>query len=193
MRETISIAYRVTDETNADRTNPTAQTYTTEAGSYLPLSLPYPLDYQGNTYRIDGLQVGKTAASSITAVDGTGGLFGTVTQDMSVKNLLICQPVVRTKANAGALIGAVTPGTDSRGTIKLPTVEIKKVQVEYPQVQAEQTGASAGALIGTFEGSSLTVQDALAENHFRDKLGSSTEKAADLELEGRKQIPDPRL
>ena len=31
--ETISIAYRVTDETNADRTNPTAQTYTTEAGS----------------------------------------------------------------------------------------------------------------------------------------------------------------
>lgn len=181
--ETISIAYRVTDETNADRTNPTAQTYTTEAGSYLPLSLPYPLDYQGNTYRIDGLQVGKTAASSITAVDGTGGLFGTVTQDMSVKNLLICQPVVRTKANAGALIGAVTPGTDSRGTIKLPTVEIKKVQVEYPQVQAEQTGASAGALIGTFEGSSLTVQDALAENHFRDKLGSSTEKAADLELE----------
>ena len=181
--ETISIAYRVTDETNADRTNPTAQTYTTEAGSYLPLSLPYPLDYQGNTYRIDGLQVGKTASSSITAVDGTGGLFGTVTQDMSVKNLLICQPVVRTKANAGALIGAVMPGTDSRGTIKLPTVEIKKVQVEYPQVQAEQTSASAGALIGTFEGGSLTVQDALAENHFRDKLGSSTEKAADLKLE----------
>lgn len=181
--ETISIVYRVTDETNADRTNPTAQTYTTEAGSYLPLSLPYPLDYQGNTYRIDGLQVGKTAASSITAVDGMGGLFGTVTQDMSVKNLLICQPVVRTKANAGALIGVVMPGTDSRGTIKLPTVEIKKVQVEYPQVQAEQTSASAGALIGTFEGGSLTVQDALAENHFRDKLGSSTEKAADLKLE----------
>lgn len=181
--ETISIAYRVTDQTNADRTNPTAQAYTTEAGSYLPLSLPYPLDYQGNTYRIDGLQVGKTAGSSITAVDGTGGLLGTVTQDMSVKNLLICQPVVRTKASAGALIGAVMPGTDSRGTIKLPTVEIKKVQVEYPQVQAEQTGASAGALIGTFEGGSLTVQDALAENHFRDKLGSSTEKAADLKLE----------
>ena len=51
--ETISIAYRVTDQTNADRTNPTAQAYITEAGSYLPLSLPYPLDYQGNTYRID--------------------------------------------------------------------------------------------------------------------------------------------
>ena len=50
-------------------------------------------------------------------------------------------------------------------------------------MQAEQTGASAGALIGTFEGGSLTVQDALAENHFRDKLGSSTEKAADLKLE----------
>lgn len=181
--ETISIAYRVTDQTNADRTNPTAQTYTTEAGSYLPLSLPYPLDYQGNTYRIDGLQVGKTAGSSITAVDGTGGLFGTVTQDMSVKNLLICQPVVRTKASAGALIGAVTPGTDSRGTTNLATVKIKNVQIEYPQVQAEQTGASAGALVGTFEGGSLTVQDALAENHFRDKLGSSTEKAADLKQE----------
>ena len=181
--ETISIAYRVTDETNADRTNPTAQAYITEAGSYLPLSLPYPLDYQGNTYRIDGLQVGKTAASSITAVDGTGGLFGTVTQDMSVKNLLICQPVVRTKASAGALIGAVTPGTDSRGTTNLATVKIKNVQIEYPQVQAEQTGASAGALVGTFEGVTLTVQDALAENHFRDKLGSSTEKAADLKQE----------
>lgn len=181
--ETISIAYRVTDQTNADRTNPTAQAYITEAGSYLPLSLPYPLDYQGNTYRIDGLQVGKTAGSSITAVDGTGGLFGTVTQDMSVKNLLICQPVVRTKASAGALIGAVTPGTDSRGTTNRATVKIKNVQIEYPQVQAEQTGASAGALIGTFEGGSLTVQDALAENHFRDKLGSSTEKAADLKQE----------
>lgn len=181
--ETISIAYRVTDQTNADRTNPTAQAYTTEAGSYLPLSLPYPLDYQGNTYRIDGLQVGKTTASSITAVDGTGGLFGTVTQDMSVKNLLICQPVVRTKASAGALIGAVTPGTDSRGTTNRATVKIKNVQIEYPQVQAEQTGASADALIGTFEGGSLTVQDALAENHFRDKLGSSTEKAADLKQE----------
>ena len=181
--ETISIAYRVTDQTNADRTNPTAQAYTTEAGSYLPLSLPYPLDYQGNTYRIDGLQVGKTTASSITAVDGTGGLFGTVTQDMSDKNLLICQPVVRTKASAGALIGAVTPGTDSRGTTNRATVKIKNVQIEYPQVQAEQTGASAGALIGTFEGGSLTVQDALAENHFRDKLGSSTEKAADLKQE----------
>ena len=181
--ETISIAYRVTDQTNADRTNPTAQAYITEAGSYLPLSLPYPLDYQGNTYRIDGLQVGKTAGSSITAVDGTGGLFGTVTQDMSVKNLLICQPVVRTKASAGALIGAVTPGTDSRGTTNLATVKIKNVQIEYPQVQAEQTGASAGALVGTFEGVTLTVQDALAENHFRDKLGSSTEKAADLKQE----------
>ena len=181
--ETISIAYRVTDQTNADRTNPTAQAYTTEAGSYLPLSLPYPLDYQGNTYRIDGLQVGKTAGSSITAVDGAGGLFGTVTQDMSVKNLLICQPVVRTKASAGALIGAVTPGTDSRGTTNRATVKIKNVQIEYPQVQAEQTGASAGALVGTFEGVTLTVQDALAENHFRDKLGSSTEKAADLKQE----------
>lgn len=181
--ETISIAYRMTDQTNADRTNPTAQAYITEAGSYLPLSLPYPLDYQGNTYRIDGLQVGKTAGSSITAVDGTGGLFGTVTQDMSVKNLLICQPVVRTKASAGALIGAVTPGTDSRGTTNLATVKIKNVQIEYPQVQAEQTGASAGALVGTFEGVTLTVQDALAENHFRDKLGSSTEKAADLKQE----------
>ena len=181
--ETISIAYRVTDQTNADQTNPTAQAYITEAGSYLPLSLPYPLDYQGNTYRIDGLQVGKTAGSSITAVDGTGGLFGTVTQDMSVKNLLICQPVVRTKASAGALIGAVTPGTDSRGTTNLATVKIKNVQIEYPQVQAEQTGASAGALVGTFEGVTLTVQDALAENHFRDKLGSSTEKAADLKQE----------
>lgn len=181
--ETISIAYRVTDQTNADRTNPTAQAYITEAGSYLPLSLPYPLDYQGNTYRIDGLQVGKTAGSSITAVDGTGGLFGTVTQDMSVKNLLICQPVVRTKASAGALIGAVTPGTDSRGTTNLATVKIKNVQIEYPQVQAEQTGASAGALVGTFEGVTLTVQDALVENHFRDKLGSSTEKAADLKQE----------
>lgn len=181
--ETISIAYRVTDQTNADRTNPTAQAYITEAGSYLPLSLPYPLDYQGNTYRIDGLQVGKTAGSSITAVDGTGGLFGTVTQDMSVKNLLICQPVVRTKVSAGALIGAVTPGTDSRGTTNLATVKIKNVQIEYPQVQAEQTGASAGALVGTFEGVTLTVQDALAENHFRDKLGSSTEKAADLKQE----------
>lgn len=95
---------------------------------------------------------------------------------MSVKNLLICQPVVRTKANAGALIGVVMPGTDSRGTIKLPTVEIKKVQVEYPQVQAEQTSASAGALIGTFEGGSLTVQDALAENHFRDKLEAAQKK-----------------
>ena len=127
--------------------------------------------------------MGKTTASSITAVDGTGGLFGTVTQDMSVKNLLICQPVVRTKASAGALIGAVTPGTDSRGTTNRATVKIKNVQIEYPQVQAEQTGASAGALIGTFEGGSLTVQDALAENHFRDKLGSSTEKAADLKQE----------
>ena len=102
---------------------------------------------------------------------------------MSVKNLLICQPVVRTKASAGALIGAVTPGTDSRGTTNLATVKIKNVQIEYPQVQAEQTGASAGALVGTFEGVTLTVQDALAENHFRDKLGSSTEKAADLKQE----------
>ena len=57
------------------------------------------------------------------------------------------------------------------------------MQIEYPQVQAEQTGASAGALVGTFEGVTLTVQDALAENHFRDKLGSSTEKAADLKQE----------
>ena len=77
----------------------------------------------------------------------------------------------------------MTPGTDSRGTTNLATVKIKNVQIEYPQVQAEQTGASAGALVGTFEGVTLTVQDALAENHFRDKLGSSTEKAADLKQE----------
>ena len=81
------------------------------------------------------------------------------------------------------MIGAVTPGTDSRGTTNLATVKIKNVQIEYPQVQAEQTGASAGALVGTFEGVTLTVQDALVENHFRDKLGSSTEKAADLKQE----------
>ncbi|MFR3285675.1 MAG: hypothetical protein ACLTR6_16410 [Clostridium fessum] len=70
---------------------------------------------------------------------------------MSVKNLLICQPVVRTKANAGALIGAVMPGTDSRGTIKAnATGGNKKVQVEnIHRCRAEQTSASAGALIGT--------------------------------------------
>ena len=99
------------------------------------------------TYRIDGLQVGKTTASSITAVDGAGGLFGTVTQDMSVKNLLISPAGGPDEGECRCFdwcgdAGNGFPGTTNRATVKI------KMQIEYPQVQAEQTYWLAGALVG---------------------------------------------
>lgn len=172
--ETMAIAYREAEEEG------TEEVLASAAGSYLPVHPSYVLDYQGNTHRIDGLQVGETGEKEVSAVEGAGGVFGTVTWDLEVHNLWLRQPVIRTERNAGAVIGEVTSGTDPAGNTVRPRVVLEQIQVEYPQVQAEGADASAGALIGHFEGDALTVSRVLAENHFRKKLGNRTLEKEDL-------------
>ncbi len=187
----ISISYRLnTDVTNPDKTNVSYVEKATEAGSYLPIEPAFPVLYRGNTRVIYGLQVGETLAQAgssstdmvdritggkIGAVEGAGGLFGNVTSDLEVRDLLICEPLIHVNENAGALIGMVEPGSKSDGqsaTSTYVSVKIKNVQVEYPNIIAEGNGESAGALIGSFEGKSLIIEKTVAENHFRKKLGS---------------------
>lgn len=182
--QTISIAYRKKeDASNPDQTNPTYQKLHTAAGSYLPLEPQYVLNYQGNTKRIDGLQVGKTDGSEIRAAEGTGGLFGSVTRNLTIQNLWLRQPVIHTQGSAGALVGEIATGTRSNRGVSFASVQLANIQVEYPQIRAEQENAAAGALIGAFDGNSLTIKKALAENHFRSKLGSAQQDLDDLTAE----------
>lgn len=192
----ISISYRVnTDSENSDKTNVLYDEKTTKAGSYLPIEPSFPVLYRGNTRAIYGLQVGETTDKSlgntatamidrktgkqILAVDGTGGLFGNVTNDLEIRDLLICEPLIHVNENAGTLIGSVSPGStnDVANTdTTYASVKIQNVQVEYPNVQTEGEDSFAGALLGSFEGKSLAIEKTVAENHFREKLGSKSLK-----------------
>lgn len=188
---TISITYRIDlNSDNPDKTNVSYTEKSTKAGSYLPIEPDYPMIYRGNTKRIDNLQVGENSDSAsnavsditdritgkhILSVDGAGGLFGNISSDLEVRDLLICEPLIHVNENAGAVIGQVSPNTTTEGgssVTNYPSVKIRNVDVEYPNIQAEENDAAAGAAVGSFEGKSLTIEKTIVENHFREKLDS---------------------
>lgn len=143
---------------------------------YVSVRPQYALDYQGNGRFLRGLNQSRLYNPDYIYISGNGGMFSSVSWDLSVRDLIMWMPKITVQDTAGVLVG--TAETDLETTRK-PTVSIENVQVQYAIVENEAENASVGGLVGSFEGKELNITKVLTEEHFRDRL-DGTEGGADL-------------
>lgn len=146
----------------------------TEKGCYAPVNPQFALSYEGNTHKISDLLVnvkGDTLA---------GGCFGNVKKDLSVKDLKLVRPDIASETSAGALVGFGVSDSSLN-------MSVENVLVQYPWILAQgqkfatsNTEVDAGALIGAFYGTDLTVSKTMAANTYRTKVLSDAEAENDL-------------
>ncbi len=159
-------------------------TAATNAGSYLPVSPDYPLDYDGHGYSVTGIVVNTTSSNTgaetpTTAMGGLfgalaeggspasgstestgGGMFGTLT-DSSVKNLrLVDFSINLASGNAGALAGNVTGNfegnTYSVSGVLACNTRTNETADSYKTPTIRTASGNAGGLIGTMSGGTVT-------------------------------------
>lgn len=162
----ISVYYMTGSGTNTSMTK-------TADGCFAPVEPQFALDYEGNTREIRDMLVHTTGGTL------SGGCFGTVKKNLTVRNLKLVRPDVTSETSSGALIGF---GNDSALEIS-----VENVLVQYPNILTEgkktatsSTEADAGALIGAFKGKELTIKKTMAANTYRSRILSDGETAADL-------------
>ena len=131
----------------------------TAPGCYAPLEPEFDLVYEGN---------GKKISELVVNTPGAGGCFGTVSKNLTVTDLELVHPVITAADNAGGLVGCGRKETDA------PSLEIsvENVLVQYPVITSKGGGtvlepADAGALVGAFRGTALTVKSVMAANTYR--------------------------
>lgn len=136
-------------------------------GSFAPLEPSYKLDYEGNSHAISDLRV-DTA--------GAGGCFGTVAENLTVENLIITRPNITSDDNAGGLIGY---GKKEANAASLE-ISVENVLVQYPVITSkgvkdgtETKAVDAGALVGAFNGTTLTVKSVMAANTYRTRVSDA--------------------
>ena len=139
----------------------------TELGCYAPLEPAFDLIYEGNTKKISDLLVKTT---------GAGGCFGAVTKNLTVENLIITRPNITSDDNAGGLIGY---GKKESGAAVL-NISVENVLVQYPVITSKgikggtmSIAVDAGALVGAFNGTTLTVKSAMAANTYRTRVSDA--------------------
>ena len=126
-------SYPVTAGKNSTLTNSYTQ-------SYYPVSPDYRLSYDGKNHSI----------SNITANTANAGLFGTIsTNDSEIKNLELLDFTVTGTSSAGALAGSASNTT-------ITNVLARNSSKTAAAVDVTATSGSAGGLIGSVTGGSIT-------------------------------------
>lgn len=145
----------------------------TAEGCYAPVQPQFPLIYSGNAFDVTGLLVQTSPGED-------GGMFGTVTQNLSVRNLELKQANITSQRNAGALIGM----GDGSGDTEELKILVEHVKIRYPQVLAkggQNQGVmemnNAGAVIGSFTGQELTIRGVMAANTYRETMTGKEDTA----------------
>ena len=143
----------------------------TAPGCYLPVNIDYALVYDGaytegtgNTavkkcHSITGVKVAgakNTDSGADTPFSGDGGLFGTVTGALTVKNLELIDFSINCTGNAGALAGEL--GKDQGPVILITNVLAHNSKTGTTTIAS--SSGSAGGLIGSMTGA--TVQKCAA-------------------------------
>lgn len=148
-------------------------TAATAEGCYAPVQPQFPLIYSGNAFDVTGILVRTSSGED-------GGMFGTVTQNLSVQNLELKQANITSERNAGALIGM---GDGSENTEGLK-IQVEHVKIRYPQVLAKGSQGltdigknDAGAVIGSFTGENLTIRNVMAADTYRETMTGKEDTA----------------
>lgn len=114
-----------------------------------------------------------------------GGCFGNVTKDLYVKDLKLVRPDITSETSAGALVGFGINIPDRYGDpVKPLNISVENVFVQYPKITAtgekdaaSDTEVDAGALVGAFSGTELTISKTMAADTYRTKVAADDAEA----------------
>ena len=129
---------------------------------YMPVSPEYPLSYDGQNHNISGLSVTgiyqSLGVGDVVYTGGNAGIFGTLKENSSVRNLAILDAKIQTKkesgnGNAGALAGKAN-ATAIENVIAYNT----KTYTDHSNIVTDS--GSAGGLVGEMIGGSISYSAA---------------------------------
>lgn len=132
----------------------------TFTSTYIAANVDYPLSYDGGYHEIYDLMI---AGYHKDNVEANAGIFGTVTNALSVKNLVLRNdkiPYESSSANAGMLLGKTNADLTVDGVLAYyHEDEYNSKHDSAVEVQASQV---AGGLIGLVDGGKLSVKNSAA-------------------------------
>ena len=130
-------------------------------GRYIAANVNYPLSYDGGSHEIYGLSIAPYSGGSST--EPNAGIFGSVTNELSVKNLILRNDKIQENAsatNAGMLLGKTSANLMVDGVLAYyHEDEYNSDNDSAVEVQASQV---AGGLIGLVAGGKLDVKNSAA-------------------------------
>ena len=128
--------------------------------TYIAANVDYSLSYDGGSHEIYDLTI---AGYHENNVEANAGIFGTVTNALSVKNLVLRNdkiPKTSTSTNAGMLLGKTSANLTVDGVLAYyHETEYNEANDSAVEVQASQ---AAGGLIGLVDGGTLNVKNSAA-------------------------------
>ena len=135
--------------------------------TYVAVNVNYPLSYDGGRHEIYGLSIAPYLNSSDQATHNAG-IFGNVTANLSVKNLILRNDKIPADAsggkplatNAGMLLGKTSANLTVDGVLAYyHEAEYDEAKDSAVEVQASEV---AGGLIGLVTGGKLDVKNSAA-------------------------------
>ena len=135
----------------------------TFVNTYIAANVDYPLNYDGGSHEIYDLTI---AGYHENNVEANAGIFGTVTNALSVKNLVLRNnkiPKTSTSANAGMLLGKTSADLTVDGVLAYYYEENYNADNDSNvEVVATADKGVAGGLIGFVSGGTLKVKNSAA-------------------------------
>ena len=128
--------------------------------TYIAANVGYPLSYDGGSYEIYDLTI---AGYHAAGAEANAGIFGTVTNALSVKNLVLRNdkiPSESISANAGMLVGKTSTNLMVAGV--LAYYHEDEYNSEHDSAVEVQASQVAGGLIGLVDGGKLSVKNSAA-------------------------------
>ena len=131
--------------------------------TYIAANVGYPLSYDGGSYEIYDLTI---AGYHAAGAEANAGIFGTVTNALSVKNLVLRNdkiPSESISANAGMLLGKTSEDLTVDGVLAYYHEENYNADNDSKvEVVATADNGIAGGLIGLVSGGKLDVKNSAA-------------------------------
>lgn len=159
----------------------------TNAGMYTAANVNYPLSYDGGSHEIYDLSISSYSGGNVTELNA--GIFGNVTNTLSVKNLILRNDKIPQNAsaiNAGMLLGKTSEDLTVDGVLAYYHEENYNADNDSKvEVVATADNGIAGGLIGLVAGGKLDVKNSAAAVYVKGGsaaggfLGSVAGAAAD--------------
>lgn len=136
----------------------------TNAGMYTAANVNYPLSYDGGSHEIYDLSISSYSGGNVTELNA--GIFGNVTNTLSVKNLILRNDKIPQNAsaiNAGMLLGKTSEDLTVDGVLAYYHEENYNADNDSKvEVVATADNGIAGGLIGLVAGGKLDVKNSAA-------------------------------